>query len=216
MITHEKTDLRVGPSDAQSLSMNIVRESYTLCCAPAGSDQNPACHRDNAQDVSRREGLLCGLCQEHRQTVRGETDVWPAWNKELTLAHRSPPDSVFLGVRFVLIFGVIVTCQSCGGHGICTRHAVFFQHAFHITSGWRLPDGIIATQLPRTHIRLRGTCKERESDLHGEILLHLACNFIQQRARTNHDQIIDVYCNEHVTRKVHEERWLCVKNRVVM
>ena len=47
------------------------------------------------------------------------------------------------------------------------------------------------------------------SDLHGGILLHLTNNFRQLRARTDHDQIIDVHCNEHVARKINEKSWLC-------
>ena len=70
---------------------------------------------------------------------------------------------------------------------------------------WQLADGIIATQIRRNHMRLCGTGRERKSDLHGEILFHLAYIFTQLRARTDHDRTIDVCCDEQGARKVHED-----------
>ena len=101
----------------------------------------------------------------------------PAWSK--TLALKNPCSS---SVAFVFLPVIIVACQSHSEHGICTLHAVFFQHALHITFGWQHPE--LRTQVPRTHMRLCGTGKERESDFHGETLLHLAGIFMELEPTT--------------------------------
>ena len=158
MITHEEeTDVRVGRSDAPSLSVKTVRVVHALLCICSFKPISTVPQGQRKSRFEARRSAFCTFCLGPRQTVRGESDVWRAWSKELTLAHHSPQDSVFLGARFVLILVVIVACQSRSDHGICIRHAVFFLYAFHMTCGWQLPDGIIATQVPRTHIRLCGT-----------------------------------------------------------
>ena len=127
MITHEEeTDFRVGRSDAPSLSVKTVRVVQALLCICSFIPISTVPQGQRKSRFEARRSAFCTFCLRPRQTVRGESDVWRAWSKELTLAHHSPQGSVFLGARFVLILVVIVACQSRIDHGICIRHAVFY------------------------------------------------------------------------------------------
>ena len=127
------------------------------------------------QDTFRGDEVcLGGFCQRPRQTVRGESDV-----------------------NHPLLF---VACQSRSDNEVCTHHAVYCHHSFHVSRGSRLRDGTIVTQsakYPRTpmqHWKEREGRRGRGRDFRGETPIHVAHVFprnlesttipvIDQRAR---------------------------------
>ena len=84
--------------------------------------------------------------------------------------------AMLLGTRFLVLIVIIVAIHNRSDHRFCMLHAVFVQHACHISCSRHLPNGVTVSQVPCTHVRLGGTGSERMSDFHGEILLHLTKN----------------------------------------
>ena len=118
-------------------------------------NQDPACHRDNAKKRLRGEEVcLCGFCQLPRQTARAESDVWAACSKELTLAHHSPEDSVFLRCRFAFILVVVVACQSRSDTGL----ALFMPCSSSVLSAKRVVGNSRMASLCRKYLAPAYVC----------------------------------------------------------
>ena len=132
---NEDTDLRVGRSPAQSLSVNTVRVEHALFCTSSFSPRScvPSRHRRRRFDemMSDIEGHARDLARRFSaKALSGRLRC-----QELTLAHNASKTAILFGTRFLRLIVIIVAIHSKSDHRFCILHAVFVQHACHISCG---------------------------------------------------------------------------------